>query len=421
MKRNKFWAAAGRTLAVMTVAFIVVLMLAPGASAAAKYKVIHKFSGPDGSDPQDGLIVFDTAGNLFATTYSGGLYGYGTVFELTPNSGGSWTETVLYSFTGGSDGAAPGPSGVIFDGNGNLYGATSAGGDYGNGTVYKLAPNSGGTWTETVLHSFGSGADGATPWAGVALDTSGNLYGTTQSGGAYGGGTVYQLTPNSDGTWTENVIHAFGSGNDGNDPQLGSVIFDASGVLYGTTHYGGPYGYGTVYTLTPQGDGSWTESVLHSFKNYEDKNGAGPICTLTFDKSGALYGTTSSGNKETGMVFKLTPGAGGKWTEHAVYRFKDKFIYNDDAVWPLAGVVFDTAGNLYGTSYYGGSSSNAGTVYKLIPKPHGGWREQMLHRFHGVPGGSPIGEVVLDEKGNIYGLASGEQVGNYGVVFKIAQ
>jgi len=173
-----------------------------------------------------------------------------------------------------------------------------------------------------------------------------------------------------------------------------------------------------VYTLTPQSDGSWTESILHNFKNYEDKNGAGPVCTLVFDKKGALYGTTSSGNSETGMVFKLVPGPGGKWQEHAVYRFTNKFVSNKDAIWPLAGVVMDNAGNLYGTSYYGGGSCNCGTAYKLIPQ-HNGWKEQMLNRFRGNPGGSPIGEVVLDDKGNLYGTASGEQVGNSGIVFEI--
>src|SRR5579872_824781 len=239
MEKNKSLATL---LAVVTLTVIVVLIQPPCASAA-KYQVIHKFSGTDGSDPQDGLIAFDSAGNLFATTASGGLYGNGTVFRLTPNSDGSWTETVLYSFTGGADGSVPGPSGVIFDGTGNLYGATSAGGDYGFGTVYKLTPNSDSTWTETVLHSFGNGADGATPWAGVAFDVSGNLYGTTQTGGAYGGGTVYQLMPNSEGTWTENVVHSFGNGSDGNTPHVGSLIFDAAGAIYGTTHYGGRYGY----------------------------------------------------------------------------------------------------------------------------------------------------------------------------------
>src|SRR5215468_7698755 len=171
MKSNQLLAAAGKLLAVVAVALIVVLVLAPGASAARKYKVLYSFSGgADGGQPGAGLI-FDGAGNLYSTTSQGGTYGNGVVFELIHNSDGSWTEGVLYSFTGGSDGGTP-YSALTFDTKGNLYGTTSVGGTYGYGTVFQLTP-SGGGWTETVIYSFTGGSDGANPWYGVIFDAAG--------------------------------------------------------------------------------------------------------------------------------------------------------------------------------------------------------------------------------------------------------
>ena len=210
------------------------------------------FNGTDGADPAAGLI-FDAAGNLYGTTYGGGTYDWGTVFELTPAAGGGWTEKVLYSFLGGADGFFPAAD-LIFDAAGNLYGTTGYGGAYDNGTVFELTPTGGGDWTEKLLHSFSynlNGMDGTYPQAGLIFDAAGNLYGTTVGGGNYGGGTVFELTPTAGGNWTETVLHNFNrNGTDGADPYAG-LIFDGAGNLYGTTSFGDVYGDGTVFQLTP--------------------------------------------------------------------------------------------------------------------------------------------------------------------------
>jgi uncharacterized repeat protein (TIGR03803 family) len=222
--------------------------LTPAGGGSWTEQVVHNFNHDftDGDEPYAGLIV-DAAGNLYGTTSGGGTIGYGTVFELTPTGGGTWTE-VLHSFGDGTDGLYPW-AGLIFDAAGNLYGTTSEGGTYDGGTVFELTPAAGGGWTEKVLHSFGNGNDGAYPhYAGLIFDAAGNLYGTTSGGGTYGGGTVFELTPAGGGSWTETVLHSFGNGTDGAEPYAG-LVFDAVGNLYGTTLGGGTYNYGTVFEL----------------------------------------------------------------------------------------------------------------------------------------------------------------------------
>lgn len=222
-------------------------------------QVLYNFKGgSDGAEP-DASLVFDGAGNLYGTTYYGGANGSGTVFELTPSKAG-WTETVLHSFTG-SDGALP-SAGLILDGGGNLYGTTQAGGAAGFGVVFELSPSRAG-WTETVLYSFTGGNDGRGPVGGVVFDSGGNLYGTT-SGGGYpiGGGTVFELTP-SGGGWTENILYAFNASNgapNGSGLHAG-VVFDRAGNLYGTTVFGGTNYWGTIFELTPS-NGNWIETTL---------------------------------------------------------------------------------------------------------------------------------------------------------------
>jgi uncharacterized repeat protein (TIGR03803 family) len=211
--------------------------------------VLHGFGGSgDGTNPYAGLHR-DTAGAFYGTTYEGGAHGYGTVFKLV-QSGGVWTETVLWSF-GSISGDGQYPQGVLVEGSkGAFYGTTNAGGAYGYGTVFKLA-KSGGVWTETALWNFegGSERDGATPYAGLHLDSTGALYGTTEFGGDNGYGTVFELTY-SGGGWVETVLHSFGGSGDGQNP-LGAVIEDSAGNLYGTASLGGAYGYGTVFQITP--------------------------------------------------------------------------------------------------------------------------------------------------------------------------
>ena len=417
MQTNKFWTVVSKALAVMAVTLIMDLILAPGASAASNYKVLYRFTGgADGAQPEDAL-VFDASGNLYGTALGGGCCGSGTVFELTPNSDGTWTQSVLYSFTGGSDGGSP-ASAVIFDASGNLYGTSVEGGDYGYGTVYKLTPNSDGGWTESVLYSFTGGSDGGDPTSGLTFDTNGNLFGTTWQDGAYGHGVVFKLAANSDGSWTENTLHSFKGGKDGGTPDRGHLIFDAAGNLYGATAgwYGGASN-GTVFELTPNSDGTWTESVLHSFKG--GKDGAAAEGTLVFDPAGSLYGTTYTGGAYgNGAVFKLTLGSDGKWKKNVLHPFKGGKVGAN----PFGGVVFDAAGNLYGPTYNGGGGpcSSCGTVFKLIPNPHGGWYERVPHQFEGSKNGlNPWGGVVLDATGNLYGTTVNGGINGNGVVFEI--
>jgi uncharacterized repeat protein (TIGR03803 family) len=413
MQTNKFWTAVSKVLAVTTLTLIMASILAPGAWAASKYKVLYKFTGgTDGSQPNAGLIL-DTSGNLYSTTPAGGASGNGTVFKLT-NSDGSWTESVLYSFAGGTDGATPYAE-LTFDTNGNLYGTTYYGGASSAGTVFQLAPNSGGTWTESLLYSFTGGSDGANPAAGLIFDPSGNLYGATYLGGASGDGVVYKLTPNSNGTWTESVLHTFTGGQDGSNPQFGNLTFDTAGNLYGTTYLGGGSGAGVVYELTPNSNGTWTESVLHSFTG--GKDGAYPAGTLIFGPAGRLYGNAQNGSRGYGNVFKLTLGAKGKWYEHVLYMFQG----NQDGAYPIGGVVLDTAGNLYGTTAAGiNSHGGVGQLYKLVPR-RWLWKKYVPHFFEGPPrdGGDSPAPVVFDAAGNLYGTASdGWNTGCCGVVFE---
>jgi uncharacterized repeat protein (TIGR03803 family) len=414
-------------------------MSAPRAWADAE-KTLYNFTYRNqagGDNPLAGLI-FDQAGNLYGTTVEKGVNYWGVVFKLAPNGDGTWTESVLYSFRDGSDGAYPW-AGLIFDQAGNLYGTTSWGGDssctygygYGCGVVFKLAPNSDGSWTESVLYTFTGGADGAVPAAGLIFDQSGNLYGTASAGGAQGDGVVFELTPNADGTWTENVLHAFAGGKDGVGPVAG-LILDQAGNLYGTTSGGGIIkcggsgsGCGTVFKLAPNADGSWTETVLHAFAG--GKDGVGPLAGLIFDQAGNLYSTASSGGAYgDGIAFQLKPTSGGKrWKETVMHTFAG----GKDGAGPLAALVFDASGNLYGTTEYGGhawcpgGSKNIGCGVAFELKPTSGgkrWKEHVVHAFLKHEGW-PVDSLVLDSSGNLYGTTqgTGRSILDGGTVFEI--
>jgi uncharacterized repeat protein (TIGR03803 family) len=341
--------------------------LTPKAGGGWKEKVLHAFSGEDGNQPY-GTLIFDTSGNLYGTTYYGGDYNEGTVFELTPEEGGGWKETVLHSFSDdGTDGYNP-IAGMVIDASGNLYGTTYYGGtggacsSVGCGMVFELTPKGNSGWTEKILHNFNNnGKDGFWPFAGLIFDVSGNLYGTTESGGARGFGTVFELTRPACGSWKEKVLHSF-TGNDGYQPT--GLIFDAFGNLYGTTKNGGAYVYyGTVFELTPKAGGGWTEKTLHSF-NYNGKDGINPYAGLIFDGDGNLYGTTLGGGAQSvGTVFEVTPQVGGRWTEKILHNFSNN---SRDGYEPYAGLIIDASGNLYGTTYYGGAQG-AGTVFEVTP------------------------------------------------------
>ena len=422
MKRNSFWAAAGRTLAAVAVTLIFLLAFV-SAAGASQFKVLHAFNGADGQQLRGGL-VFDEGGNLYGTTAAGGIgscwvyggYGCGTVFKLVHELDGSWTETSLYSFTGGADGANPWST-LVFDPAGNLYGTTMFGGSYGYGAVYKLTHNPDNSWTQSVVYSFTGGADGNQPYS-LAFDTAGTLYGTTWYGGVHGYGTVYKLTPNSDGSWTQYVIHSFTGGKGGAYPEREiGLTFDATGKLYGTTTFGGPYGYGVVYRLTLGLDGVWRERVLHAFKA---NPGKWPDGRLSFDANGSLYGTTSNAGGDggpgnpAGIVFKLTADSDDKWTFSILYSFKG----GNDGYDPALGAMFDAASNLYGSTY-GGGAYNAGTVFKLSPGSGGKWKETRLHTFTGSADGANPDGFVVDAAGNFYGVTAYGGAYGGGTVYEI--
>jgi uncharacterized repeat protein (TIGR03803 family) len=421
--------------------FIFLTILAGGAVAVAQEQVIYRFQGGSDGYYPTGALLADKAGNLYGTTAEGGhagtscdhgLYGCGTVFELTPpaQAGGPGAHTVLYAFKGGSDGYDPGAA-LVADKNGNLYSTTAAGGTgncveggaTGCGTIFELVqPTSpGGAWTHRVLYSFrgnpsGKGnGDGNLP-SGVVFDGAGNLYGTTDGGGfCYtpfdGGpicfGTVFELAPpaHPGGAWTESVLHRFGE--NGDSSPHGGVILDKSGNLYGTAYVGGAYGFGGVFGLRPpsvQG-GAWTERTLYDFNNTD---GGAPNGSLIFDSAGNLYGTTlMGGSANQGTVFELAPPTlpGGSWTETVLYSFQS----SGDGNSPLGNVIFDKAGNLYGTTWEGGSyPDEGGIVFQLAPPTAQGanWTETILHIFGtGDDGKQPGAGLIYGLDGALYGTA----------------
>jgi uncharacterized repeat protein (TIGR03803 family) len=411
MKHNKFWAALGKALAAVTAMLIVTLMLVPAATAQSKYKVLHRFyqvdqQHYDGTSPYGGLIL-DAAGNLYGITAYGwgsGCYwhGCGSVFKLTPNPDGSWAESVLTDSFFNTDPGSWSMAELTFDGHGNLYGTTT--GDYQCcGQVLKGAPNPDGTWTWKTLYSFTGGRDGARPYAGLIFDAPGDLYGTTTGGGPYGYGVVFKLTPNPDGTWTESALYNFTGGKDGANPYAGLVL-DSAGNLYGTAAGGGFAGCGSacglVFQLTPSGS-QWKEKVLHRFSG--GKDGGTPSANVIFDAAGNLYSTTVSGGAYgLGVVFELIPNSTGGWKEKVLHQFQG----GKDGANPYAALVFDTAGNLYGTTYNGGAPGY-GTVYKLTLGTDGKWREHVLRAFRGHPLRNPYAGLTLDSAGNLYGTTAG--------------
>jgi len=411
--------AAITTLAVTMVCF---LLMTP--APAQTYQVIHYFGGGEsGANPWAGLVR-DRAGNFYGTTPNGGNE-YGDVFKLS-KVGSNWLLTPLHDFEGDTDGAGP-YSSLVIGPDGNLYGATVAGGinDTCCGTVFKLTPPATVCkttlcpWTETILYRFQGGNDGQGVYGGITFDQAGNIYGTTTNGGGNGCtgpgcGTVFKLT-NSQGQWTESIIHRFDQAGDGIEP-LATVTIDQAGNLYGTTAGGGSAGYGTVYELSPNGSG-WTERVLYSFQNGAD--GRKPTGAVVFDAAGNLYSNTyNGGSGGGGTIFELTP-SGNNWTFNLLYSFVTAF--NNGGPW--ATLVMDSAGSFYGTTYASGHGD--GSVFKLTPS-NGGWIETDLRDFGYTDGSTSFGSVVLDPSGNAYGVAyeggnSRNCTGGCGLVWQITQ
>jgi uncharacterized repeat protein (TIGR03803 family) len=415
-----FRARTHATTVALVLAIVFVLALGMAQSAQAQtYQLLYNFTGgPDGAYPQAGLTM-DRTGNLYGTAYEGGGSNRGTVFKLARKGSGwvfsslysftgqldggapiarvvfgpngslygttefggrncgegcgtvfnlkpsptrcttvlcPWSETVIYRFSGSSDGANPGYGDLTFDSSGHIYGTTFFGGNNADGVVYKLTPSN-GSWTESAIHLFNGSGDGANPYSSVIFDAAGDLYGTAYSGGANGYGTVFELTP-SGSNWTEDTLHAFQSTSDGGN-SIGGVVFDNAGNLYGATSGGGPGSGGTVYELTPSG-GAWTLSLLYSFVSSGYL--PGPYASLTMDTAGNLYGTTTKdGAHGLGSVFKLTP-SNGSWTETDLYDFAS----GSKGSVPYGSVLIDASGNLYGTASAGGANGY-GVVWEITP------------------------------------------------------
>ena len=362
---------------------------------ASTTEIIYSFAGDEDGEYLDTDVEIDLAGNLYGTSVLGGDFGGGTVWQLSPGAGG-WVHTVLYSFTGGADGGEP-YKGVTLDSAGNLYGTAVTGGsgscEGGCGVVYKLT-KSGGTWTQTVVHAF-TGADGSGPGSRVTLDGRGNVYGMAPTGGADGLGTIYQLHPRSNGRWAFRVIHDFTGGSDGSSGSAGKMVF-RGGSLYGAATTGGA-GYGTVFELRPTDTGGWNFRTLYEFQGAPD--GSFPYGALLFDQSGHIYGTTYYGGADgLGSIYELTRATGGNWSEQILYGFQA----GEDGNSSISNLVFDTAGNLYGTTSEGGLGS--GTIFELAPNGNGTWTESLPHLFAGPPDGAfPYAGMVGDGTGMFYG------------------
>jgi len=390
-----------------------ILLLVGSAVAAPTLTTLYSFTGgTDGNIPLAGLVS-DDMGALYGTTANGGTSGFGVAFKLAPPAqpGDPWTESVLHNFTTGTgDGFAPeGP--LIFDKAGNLYGTTAGGGTNGWGTVFELTPPAiqGDEWIETVIHNF-SLSDGAKPFCGLIFDRAGNLYGTTNGGGRFGQGTVFKLKAPAipGGAWTESVLYSFKFSADGGNP-LGRLVFDKSGALYGTTnmagdiiHCGDLAGCGVVFKLTPSSVGEWTETVLHTF---EGPDGDGPVAGLVVDSAGSLYGTAQfGGTLDFGVVFQLTPPTNGnQWT----YTILHSFAGGKDGAIPGTDLLLNKAGTLYGLTESGGQH-NFGTVFKLVPPRIGGgqWTNIVLHSFALTDGSTPRGVLKFSAAGTLYGTTS---------------
>jgi uncharacterized repeat protein (TIGR03803 family) len=385
----------------------------PGGTAnASSTSIIYSFNGGVDGTYIDSDLAMDAAGNLYGTSVRGGDHASGTVWQLRPNGDGTWTHNVLYSFTGGADGAEP-YKGVTLDAAGNLYGTAVTGGggacEGGCGVAYKLT-NKGGAWTQTVLHAFQGADDGQGPGARLTVDDDGTIYGMAPTGGAYGAGTIYAMTQGKGGIKFK-VIHAFTGGNDGAGGYAGALIL-RNGDLYGAATSGGKFGEGTIYRLQRKTHG-WKFRVLYAFRDQPD--GGFPYGGLTFDAAGNIYGTTYyAGANDVGCVYELSPGHHGKWKERVLYSFKG----GADGADSIANVNFDTAGNIYGTASEGGAA-NLGVIFRLAPKAHHTWSESVVHSFTGLPDGAlPYNGMVDDGHGHFFGATTQGGAGDNGAIYQ---
>ena len=378
--------------AILAVAGLLTLFATQPAPAQT-LKALYSFTGAaDGGDPFPAVIQ-DAAGNLYGTTDYAGKYYAGVVFKVSKTG----HETVLYTFTGGADGQYP-YAPLVRDAAGNLYGTTQYGGTANIGVVFKLSPGG----KETVLHSFTGGADGVYPYAGLFRDAAGNLYGTTENGGTANLGVVFKISK----TGKETVLHSFtGGAKDGSDPASAGFYMDAKGNLYSVTSQGGTSDEGVLYKLGPKGK----LTVLHSFTG-GTTDGCYPYGTPAVDAQGNMYGGTGGcGTSNFGVVWKVSKNG----TETILHNFSG----TSDGQSPLAGVILDADGNIYGSTNTGGASG-FGTAFEI----HKNGKFTLLHDFTGGTDGKYLyGGLILDPKGRIYGTTINGGTGGYGTVWRITK
>lgn len=387
--------------AVALAALSVLLLMSARPAVAQTESVLYSFTGtPDGATPNARLTFHN--GNLYGTTQSGGAYNQGSVFQLSPNGSGGWSEKTIYSFCPGGascvDGQNPYYSYVTFDSAGNMYGTALNGGTLGNGVVWELSP-SGSGWLQTVVYNFQNSPDGANPINGLIADAAGNFYGTTYAGGAAGGnGSIFELSKTG-GVWTEIPLYSINSNGSG-------LIIDSTGNIYGTS-------FNSIFELASNGQGGLIFSTLFTFNPAKAATqGSNPVGTVALDSTGHLWGTTEAGGANNdGVVYKLTKGISG-WTQTALGSFNQTYGTN-----PTAGLVFDPAGNMFGTTQVGGAYG-AGTVYEISPKGKT-YSPRIVFRFNGTDGGGVAAPVILDSAGILYGTTyTGGTVGA-GTVFAV--
>ncbi|HEX3431155.1 MAG TPA: choice-of-anchor tandem repeat GloVer-containing protein [Rhizomicrobium sp.] len=398
----------------------------PPLAFAGTETVLYAFQGgADGAAPY-AVPTMDAKGNLYGTTLAGGVAGYGIAYELIHSKTG-WTEHVLHSFAGGTDGETP-YGGVVVDSAGNVYGGTRfGGGSCDCGVVYELSPGRRGKWTETILYTFSGNQDTeGGPMGALTFDSKGNLYGTTVGDDTCGGyyGTVFELRRTRTG-WKERDLHDF-CGNDGDAPAYGQLVFDTGGNLYGTTGFGGSGGLGVVFELSPAAHHQWTFTQIHDFTYDEGGVADGG---LMIDANGNLYGTAVDGGSQgNGSIYAFAPQGRGVWTESMPRIFSG----SPDGALPFQNPVMDANGNLFGTTYSGGNVAQCydacGTIYQLVPQKDGTWSESVVYDFGVLPSGAdgyqPVAGLIRDSNGNFYGTTtkggavSGTRACDCGVVYE---
>jgi uncharacterized repeat protein (TIGR03803 family) len=400
------------SISALTLALLSALLVTRPAQAQTETVLYNFTDGSGGGFPLSSLTP-DGAGNFYGTADSGGSGGHGVVFELSSNGHGGWKQSVLFSFNG-KNGSYPTYSSVLYR-SGKLYGTAYSGGAHGYGVVFEVSFN-GKHWEHTVVYNFTGGTQGGYPNASLIMDSDGNLYGSTEGDGNGTDGIVFELSPAGTG-WSERLIYDAGT-----TTGFTGLTIDSAGTIFGVNQ-NAQNGLSYVVELTPTGHDSWMPTVIHTFTGYP-KDGTGAAGSVVLDNAGNLYGVTSIGGpKGQGMVYKLIPEKNGEWTEKILYSFKG-FASGKDGANPEAGIVFDPTGNIYGTTSFGGDHNDGTVFELVAPVGTGSYKEKVLWNFDNTDGAGPNSGLTLDAIGNLYGMTafggSSTSCGSYcGVVFEV--